>query len=48
MALQNPIAPDRRVMRRSLLAALLEVAERNIRLRERLALFEIGPVLFPA
>lgn len=47
MALQNPIAPDRRVMRRSLLAALLEVAERNIRLRERLALFEIGPVFIP-
>jgi phenylalanyl-tRNA synthetase beta chain len=36
----NPIASDRSVMRRSLLSSLLEVVERNVRLRERLALFE--------
>jgi phenylalanyl-tRNA synthetase beta chain len=42
--LANPIASDRVVMRHSLLASLLEVAERNARLRERLAIFEIAPV----
>ena len=40
----NPIAPDKAVLRQSILASVLEVAERNSRLRERLALFEIGPV----
>jgi phenylalanyl-tRNA synthetase beta chain len=42
--LLNPIASDRVVMRHSLLASVLEVAERNARLQPRLALFEIGPV----
>ena len=46
--MQNPIAEDRRVMRRSLLASVLEALERNIRHRERLALFEVGPVFIPA
>lgn len=46
--LANPIAPERRVMRRSLLASVLEVAERNSRLTNRLAMFEIGPVFLPA
>ncbi len=46
--MQNPIAEDRRVMRRSLLASVLEAVERNIRHRERLALFEIGPVFMPS
>jgi phenylalanyl-tRNA synthetase beta chain len=45
--LANPIASDRVVMRRSLLASVLEVAERNARLRDRLAVFEIGPVYIP-
>ena len=45
--MQNPIAEDRRVMRRSLLACVLEAMERNIRHRERLALFETGPVFIP-
>jgi len=45
--LANPIASDRIVMRRSLLASVLEVVERNARLQERLALFEIGPVFIP-
>ena len=31
-------------MRHSVLASVLETAERNARLRERLALFEIGPI----
>ncbi len=42
--LANPIASDRSVMRHSLLSSLLEVVERNARLRQRIALFEIGPV----
>ena len=42
--LANPIAIDRVVLRHSLLASLLEVVERNARLRERMALFEIAPV----
>jgi phenylalanyl-tRNA synthetase beta chain len=45
--LQNPITPERVVMRHSLLASVLEILERNIRLRERLALFEVGPVFIP-
>lgn len=45
--LQNPIAADRCVMRRSLLSSVLEVLEHNIRLSDRLAFFEIGPVYIP-
>ncbi|MBN1147467.1 MAG: phenylalanine--tRNA ligase subunit beta [Anaerolineales bacterium] len=40
----NPIAVDRDVLRHSLVPGLLEVVERNARLRQRIALFEIGPV----
>lgn len=43
----NPIAPERRVLRRNLLVSVLEVAERNARHRSHLALFEIGPVFLP-
>jgi phenylalanyl-tRNA synthetase beta chain len=39
----NPIAPDKAVLRHSVLASVLDTAERNARVRERLALFEIGP-----
>lgn len=45
--LANPITPERSVMRRSLLAGVLDAVERNTRLRERLAFFEIGPVFWP-
>ena len=45
--LRNPIASDRNVMRRSLLASVLEVMEQNIRLQEHHAMFEIGPVFIP-
>jgi len=44
--LANPIASDRYVMRQSLLSSVMEVVERNARIRERMALFEIGPVFF--
>jgi phenylalanyl-tRNA synthetase beta chain len=39
----NPIAPDKAFLRHSVLASVLDTAERNSRVRERLALFEIGP-----
>jgi phenylalanyl-tRNA synthetase beta chain len=42
--LQNPISQDRVVMRKSLLASVLEIMERNANLRERVAIFEIGPI----
>jgi phenylalanyl-tRNA synthetase beta chain len=42
--LSNPISAERTVLRKSLLGSALEIAERNSRLRERIALFEIGPV----
>lgn len=46
VALANPIAPERRVMRRSLLASLLESVETNAR-AESIAMFEIGSVFEP-
>ncbi len=45
--LANPITPERNSMRRSLLSSVMEIVERNFRLSERLALFEIGPVFLP-
>ncbi len=45
--LANPIAPEKRVMRRSVLASVLNVVERNTRLSDSLAMFEIGPVFVP-
>jgi phenylalanyl-tRNA synthetase beta chain len=45
--LVNPIASDRNVLRRSLLANVLDIVERNARIRERIALFEIGPIFVP-
>lgn len=44
----NPIASDRNVLRQSLLSSVLENIERNTRIRERIALFEIGPIFLPA
>ncbi len=46
--LANPISPEKSVLRRSLLSSLLDALERNVRLREGLALFEVGPVFEPA
>ena len=45
--LQNPISTDRVVMRRHLLASMLEIVERNARLSEKLEMFEIGPEFIP-
>jgi phenylalanyl-tRNA synthetase beta chain len=38
----NPIASDRYAMRKSLLSSVLEIIETNVRIRERIAIFEIG------
>jgi phenylalanyl-tRNA synthetase beta chain len=42
----NPITPERTTLRRSLVASVLEIAEKNAR-AESLSLFEIGPVFEP-
>ena len=47
LGLLNPITPERNVMRRSLVASVLEIVERNIRLSDHQSLFEIGPVFIP-
>jgi phenylalanyl-tRNA synthetase beta chain len=44
ITLTNPMSPQRAMMRHSLLATVLEVAARNSRFQDRLALFEIGPI----
>jgi len=45
--LLNPIAPDKRVLRSSLVPQMLSNLANNLRYTERLALFEIGPVFLP-
>ncbi len=44
ITLLNPIVVDRVTMRHSVLSGVLDVLSANSRVRERLALFEIGPV----
>ena len=44
LRLANPISADKAVMRHSVLVSVPEAAERNARVRGRLALFEIGPI----
>jgi len=43
----NPIAPEKSVLRRNLVASVLDALEKNIRLGESLSLFEIGSVFEP-
>ena len=45
--LLNPISQDRSILRKSLLSGVLEVVQRNDRVSDRLAFFEIGPVFLP-
>jgi phenylalanyl-tRNA synthetase beta chain len=45
--LANPISADRAVMRRTLLAGLLDTLAQNARIRDRLWFFELGPVFLP-
>ena len=42
--LSNPLAAEKSYLRHSVLASVLETTEHNSRVRERLALFEIGPI----
>ena len=42
--LQNPLAYEKGFLRHSVLASVLDIAERNSRVREHLAFFEIGPI----
>jgi phenylalanyl-tRNA synthetase beta chain len=46
VTISNPSTPERRVLRRSLLASALEAAERNVRV-ESVSMFELGPVFEP-
>ena len=43
----NPNVPEKSVLRRSLVASVLDALEKNIRIGETLAFFEIGPVFEP-
>ncbi|MFN3490670.1 MAG: phenylalanine--tRNA ligase subunit beta, partial [Anaerolineales bacterium] len=43
----NPIAPEKSVLRRSLTASVLEALEKNTRLSDSFAMFEIGSVFEP-
>ncbi len=43
----NPIAPEKNVLRRSVLASVLDDLQHNARLAESLQFFEIGPVFEP-
>ena len=42
--LANPMAYEKGFLRHSVLASVIDTAERNSRIRERLAFFEIGPI----
>ncbi len=47
LELANPISADKTVMRQEMLASMLEVVEKNFRNRDRISLFEIGPIFLP-
>jgi phenylalanyl-tRNA synthetase beta chain len=44
----NPLSYDKAFLRHSVMASVLDTAERNSRVRERLAFFEIGPIFLQA
>ncbi len=48
LKINNPLSPDRAFLRHSVLASVLDACERNARVRDRLALFEIGPTFLPS
>jgi phenylalanyl-tRNA synthetase beta chain len=45
--LANPIAPEKSVLRQNLIASVLDVLEKNIRLSDSFAMFEIGSIFEP-
>jgi len=47
VVIANPITPERRVLRRNLLASVLEAAEQNIR-ADSIAMYEIGSIFEPS
>ncbi len=47
VTMSNPISVERTSMRHELLPSVLEIAERNARVADHLALFEIGAVYLP-
>ena len=48
LRLSNPITPEKRVMRRSLLSSVMGVVERNQKIADSIAVFEVGPVFLPS
>lgn len=44
VTVSNPIARDRFALRQSLLASVLDILERNTRIRQRIAIYELGKV----
>jgi phenylalanyl-tRNA synthetase beta chain len=48
VTVQNPINPERVVMRHTLIANVLEALEVNVRHHERVAVFELGSVYLPS
>ncbi len=47
VVIANPISQERSVMRRRLLATVLETAAANLRFRDRVEMFEVGKVFLP-
>jgi len=47
LRIENPVTPDKSVLRRSVLASVLDDLERNARTGGSLAFFEVGPVFEP-
>ncbi|NOH01549.1 MAG: hypothetical protein HND47_06060 [Chloroflexi bacterium] len=45
--LANPIAPEKSILRRSLIASVLDTLEKNIRYSDSFSFFEIGPIFEP-
>jgi phenylalanyl-tRNA synthetase beta chain len=43
----NPTTPDKNVLRRSLIASVLDTLEKNIRYSQAFSFFEIGPIFEP-
>lgn len=48
LRIANPLAYEKGFLRHSVLASVLEAAEHNARVRDRLAFFEIGPAFLPS
>lgn len=47
VAIANPLTPERRYMRKTLMNSLLETLRDNLRFQDRVAIFEVGRVYLP-